>query len=150
MFYTSNLNKNSWTNEGKGLAKGSINSIYVNDSTIFVGTEMTGLWSIPVPEVTAIRKTINSTFPSSYKLEQNYPNPFNPTTIIRYSLPKDGLVTLKVYDILGREVKTLVDEYKPAGSHDIIFNASNLASGVYIYQLRSGNFTASKKLLLMK
>ena len=158
MFYTSNLNKNSWTNEGKGLAKGSINSIYVNDSTIFVGTEMTGLWSIPMPEVTAIRKTINSTFPSSYKLEQNYPNPFNPTTNISYSLPRDGFVTLKVYDILGREVRTLINERQSAGNHSVTFDASDLASGVYFYRLIArpmgthsvGNFVDAKKLVLLK
>ena len=87
---------------------------------------------------------------TTYALEQNYPNPFNPTTTITYQLPKDGAVTLKIYDILGREVKTLVNEYKPAGSYSVTFNASNLASGVYIYQLKSGDFIANKKLVLMK
>ena len=87
---------------------------------------------------------------NNFHLEQNYPNPFNPTTIIRYSLPKNGLVTLKVFDILGREVATLANEYKVAGIYDVTFNASNLASGVYIYQLRSGDFVANKKLILMK
>ncbi len=80
----------------------------------------------------------------------NYPNPFNPTTIIHYVLPKAGFVSLKIYDMLGREVKTLVSENKDKGVYNVTFNASNLASGVYIYQLRSGNFVASKKLLLMK
>ena len=87
---------------------------------------------------------------TTYDLAQNYPNPFNPSTIIKYQLPKDGFVTLKVYDILGREVKTLVNEYQSKGRYDVIFNAENLASGIYIYQLRSGSFIANKKLLLMK
>ena len=80
----------------------------------------------------------------------NYPNPFNPTTIIHYVLPKAGFVTLKIYDMLGREVKTLVNENKDKGVYDVTFNASDLASGVYIYRLQSGNFVSSKKLLLMK
>jgi parallel beta-helix repeat protein len=88
--------------------------------------------------------------PKEYELFNNYPNPFNPTTTIRYGLPKDGFVTLKVYDILGREVATLVNEYEAAGSYIVTFNAGNLASGIYIYQLKSGGFVANKKLILMK
>jgi uncharacterized protein (TIGR03790 family) len=86
----------------------------------------------------------------NYKLEQNYPNPFNPTTTINYSLKNDGFVTLKVYDILGREVTNLVDQNQKTGYHTVIFNASNLPSGVYIYTLRTSGFTSSKKMLLVK
>ncbi|MDY0081657.1 MAG: T9SS type A sorting domain-containing protein [Ignavibacteriaceae bacterium] len=88
--------------------------------------------------------------PMIYSLEQNYPNPFNPTTIIRYQIPQDGIVTLKVYDILGSEVATLVNEQKPAGRYEINFDASKLASGVYIYKLQSGNYISSKKMMLLK
>ncbi len=80
----------------------------------------------------------------------NYPNPFNPSTLIQYQLPKDGVVTLKVFDILGREIKTLVDRYKTQGTYTVPFDASKLASGIYFYQLRSGNFISTKKMLLMK
>ena len=103
----------------------------------------------------AVNKFSSSTQGSSntdsltYQLD-NYPNPFNPTTIIHYTIPKSGLVTLKIYDLLGREVKTLVNEYQNKGRYDVTFNAENLASGIYIYQLRSGSFIANKKLLLMK
>ena len=99
--------------------------------------------------ITAITPNKSNT-PTQYLLMQNYPNPFNPTTIIHYALPKAGEVTLRLYDMLGREVKTLVNEYKTEGVYDVTFNASDLASGVYIYQLKAGNFVASKKLLLMK
>ncbi len=92
----------------------------------------------------------NISIPQEYELFDNFPNPFNPTTIIRYGLPGDGFVTLKIYDILGREVATLVNEYKAAGTYNVTFNASNLSSGVYIYRLKSGDFVASKKLLLLK
>jgi hypothetical protein len=85
-----------------------------------------------------------------YALSDNYPNPFNPTTVISYQLANDGLVTLKVYDILGKEVKTLVNGYKTAGNYSVSFDASKLSSGVYFYQLRAGNFISTKKMLLLK
>ncbi len=83
-------------------------------------------------------------------LLRNYPNPFNPSTTIHYEIPVDGLVVLKVYDVLGREVKTLVDDYRSKGSYNVLFNASDLASGIYIYRLSSGNSISVKKMLLMK
>lgn len=85
-----------------------------------------------------------------YALDQNYPNPFNPTTTISYRIKADGFVTLKIYDILGNEVKELINEYKSQGNYNVNFDAGSLASGVYFYQLRSGDFTATKKLLLLK
>jgi hypothetical protein len=88
--------------------------------------------------------------PIVYKLFQNYPNPFNPTTTIKYSIPQSGLVTLKVYDLLGKEVITLVKEEKTAGIYESVFDASHLSSGVYFYKLQSGNFIQSKKLILLK
>ncbi|MFN3639254.1 MAG: T9SS type A sorting domain-containing protein, partial [Chloroherpetonaceae bacterium] len=86
----------------------------------------------------------------AYRLEQNYPNPFNPTTNISYVLPKAENVSLKVYDVLGREVATLVNEVKAAGAYTVPFNASNLASGVYFYKLQAGSFVQTKKMMLVK
>jgi len=93
--------------------------------------------------------------PVEYSLSQNYPNPFNPSTKIAYSIPKDGLVTLKVYDVLGKEVVALINEVQSAGTYEVEFSArggdaSALSSGVYYYQLVSGEFTSTKKLILMK
>jgi len=88
--------------------------------------------------------------PYSFKLNQNYPNPFNPTTTISYSIPKSTFVSLKVYDILGNEVATLVNGEKSAGYYQLKFNGSKLASGVYFYRLTAGNKTDVKKLLLTK
>jgi hypothetical protein len=85
-----------------------------------------------------------------YVLYQNYPNPFNPTTIISYRIGILGKVSLKIYDLLGRELVTLVNEVKPAGSYSATFNASNLSSDVYFYRLTTGNYTFVKKLLLLK
>lgn len=88
--------------------------------------------------------------PTKFDLLQNYPNPFNPTSTIRYDIPKTGFVNISVYDILGREVKVLVNEEKNAGHFEIIFDAKNLASGIYFYAIRAAGFTQSKKMILMK
>ncbi|NCS90386.1 MAG: T9SS type A sorting domain-containing protein, partial [Ignavibacteria bacterium] len=88
--------------------------------------------------------------PKEYALSNNYPNPFNPITIINYQLPKEGLVTLKIYDILGNEVKILVNEQKEMGRYTVQFDASSLASGMYVYQLRANDYTSTKKMLLLK
>jgi hypothetical protein len=87
---------------------------------------------------------------NSYNLGQNYPNPFNPSTEISYNLPEPRYVTLKVYNVLGREIKTLVDEKKPAGTYRIDFNVAGLGSGVYFYQLKAGNFIEKKKMIFIK
>jgi hypothetical protein len=86
----------------------------------------------------------------NYKLEQNYPNPFNPTTNIRFQIPESGMVTLKVYNILGKEVATLVKEERSAGSYEVEFDASSLPSGVYFYQLKAGSFIKTNKMILLK
>jgi CubicO group peptidase (beta-lactamase class C family) len=88
--------------------------------------------------------------PSVFRLEQNYPNPFNPLTTINFSISSSEFVTLKVYDVLGNEVATLVNEGKTAGRYEIQFNAAELSSGVYLYKLQAGNFTETKKLILLK
>ena len=91
-----------------------------------------------------------TTLPVAYSLEQNYPNPFNPSTTIRYQIPKEGMVTLKVYDILGAEVVTLVNEEKAAGKYVVNFDANRLASGVYLYKLQADEFVSVKKMVLVK
>jgi len=101
------------------------------------------------PEVTGI-KQINNDIPAKFSLNQNYPNPFNPSTNIKYSITKSGLVTLKIYNILGQEVATLVNRDQRPGNYAVDFNASNLASGVYMYRLASGNYSLTKKMVLLK
>jgi hypothetical protein len=95
-----------------------------------------------------------SSAPAAFALSQNYPNPFNPSTVISYQLPVNSQVTLKVYDMLGREVATLVNGEMKAGSYSVPFNTSKgtlgLSSGVYVYRLEAGSFISTKKLLLMK
>ena len=86
----------------------------------------------------------------TYNLSQNYPNPFNPTTVINFELPEASQVKLKIYNLLGQEIATLVNEEKPVGRHSVQFNASTLSSGIYIYQIKANNFIQSKKMILMK
>ncbi len=92
----------------------------------------------------------DNVLPISFSLSQNYPNPFNPSTVIQYDLPKESFVTLKVYDILGREVKTLVNEDKPAGRYKVNFDAAGLSSGIYFYRIIAGGFIETKKFVLMR
>ncbi|MFA6456511.1 MAG: T9SS type A sorting domain-containing protein, partial [Bacteroidota bacterium] len=92
----------------------------------------------------------NAVKPAQFVLEQNYPNPFNPTTTITYSVPQTGHVSMTVYDILGNNVATLVDQPKSAGTHSVKFDGSRLSNGVYFYRLRFGNVSAVKKLTLVK
>ncbi len=97
---------------------------------------------------TAVETATN--LPQKFQLQQNYPNPFNPTTVISYTIPKSSFVTLKVYNALGQEVATLVNGVKSANTYNVQFDASGLASGIYIYQLKTGNNISSKKMVLMK
>jgi photosystem II stability/assembly factor-like uncharacterized protein len=93
---------------------------------------------------------INNEVPNAYSLNQNYPNPFNPATTIKYSIPQASYVTVKIYDMLGNEVMTVVNEHQNAGTYAGSVDASNLASGVYFYTIRAGNFTDTKKMMLVK
>ena len=94
--------------------------------------------------------------PTQFELKQNYPNPFNPSTKISYALPKEGIVSLKIYDVLGKEVATLVNENKLAGYYEVDFNASAFASGIYFYKIEAGspgeagNFAETRRMILVK
>jgi hypothetical protein len=99
---------------------------------------------------TVVNVETESQLPLTFVLEQNYPNPFNPSTTINYQLPIANMVNLKVYNLLGQEVATLVNERQPAGTYKVKFDASDLASGMYIYKIKSGDYNVSKKMLLLK
>jgi hypothetical protein len=93
---------------------------------------------------------VDAGLPKVFALEQNYPNPFNPSTVMSYQLPVASNVSLKVYDVLGREVATLVNGRQEAGRYSVSFNAASFASGVYFYRLQAGNFVQTKKMMLVK
>ena len=107
-----------------------------------------GIWAFRTLDVSSIEKTDG--IPLSYSLGQNYPNPFNPTTTIPFSIVNSEHVRLRIFDILGRTVATLVDDYLPAGLYDYNFDASHLPSGVYMYQISTNNFRMNKKMVLIK
>ncbi|MDR3628303.1 MAG: T9SS type A sorting domain-containing protein, partial [Ignavibacteriaceae bacterium] len=100
--------------------------------------------------LTDVKSVSGATLPAKYAIEQNFPNPFNPTTIIKYSIPKESLVKIKIYNVLGKEVATLVNSNQKAGEYNITFNAAKMASGVYFYNISAGNFNSTKKMILMK
>jgi hypothetical protein len=95
-------------------------------------------------------KESTANIPTEFALAQNYPNPFNPSTTINYELPASNFVTLKIYDLTGKEVMTLVNENQNAGRYTAIFNGSNLASGMYFYKITAGEFTFVRKMVLIK
>ncbi|RMD88646.1 MAG: T9SS C-terminal target domain-containing protein [Calditrichaeota bacterium] len=100
--------------------------------------------------VTSVSRSPVNTIPEAYALEQNYPNPFNPATTIRFALPERSHVILKLYDLLGREVTTLVDEKLPPGEYGVVFEAQDLPSGVYFYRIKAEGFVKTRKLTLLK
>ncbi len=106
-------------------------------------------WLLSNSTITGVGEKSKS-IPKLYDLSQNYPNPFNPATTINYSIPQTNFVTLKIYDILGREISTLVNQEKLPGNYEVKFDGSKLASGVYFYRLQAGSFSDTKKLLLLK
>ena len=124
------------TNDGSGTEIGSLG--------------ISGLQAILVSQiVTGIKDDINNPL-TSFELFQNYPNPFNPSTKIKYSVPQLSLVQIKIFDVLGNEIETFVNEEKSTGTYELTWNASTLPSGVYFYQLRAGDFVSTKKMLLLK
>ncbi len=128
-------------NKDEGLVRLSINDFYWYEWSYYqtyIKTDVSGV----------DKNNVNET--RRFTLSQNYPNPFNPTTIITYQIPKDGFVSVKVFDALGREVRTLVNQFQSRGKYDFTFDASALSSGVYFYQLRAGGYVSTKKMILTK
>lgn len=126
------------------------NRLFVVETGLFATNNSPKLWEITLPLRISTAVLQAASPPETFELRQNYPNPFNPSTVISYQLPVNGQVTLKVYDVLGREVQTLVKGRQSAGDHSVRFNAANLPSGVYSYRLEAGTFSQTKKLVLMK
>jgi predicted GH43/DUF377 family glycosyl hydrolase len=141
---------NKWVEEGRVFQIGDTLWMW------YAANNLSDLWQIGLAkspiEPVSVENEISQ--PTEFILEQNYPNPFNPSTVISYQLPVSSDVTLKVYDILGNEIATLVDDYKPAGRYEVEFQSSvdirQLASGIYFYKLQAGDYKAVKKMILIK
>jgi hypothetical protein len=161
VFLSTNLGQN-WVPKNEGFVTGGYcHALYIADGYIYLGVS-NGAWRRPLGEITAAAIS-NYEIPDGFHLHQNYPNPFNPVTKIRFDISasplnergdEGGFVTLVIYDPLGREVATLVDEQLKPGSYEVEWSAtggaSNYPSGVYFYKLTAGDFTDTKKLILIK
>jgi len=123
--------------------------IIAQDISVYHNKDSTVLYSFLITQSIGIEPVLEI-ISDNYDLYQNYPNPFNPVTRISYSIPKQGLVSLKIYDILGREVKVLVNEIKSRGSYSVDFNATGFPSGIFLYRIESGAFTETKRMSLIK
>jgi hypothetical protein len=156
--FLSTNNGTTWTSISSNLAD-MVRALAVLNGTLFAGTN-NGVWRRPLSEVISTSvETGRVDLPAAFSLAQNYPNPFNPSTVIRYTIPGGGgsrnyeegrKTSLTVYDILGREVAVLVNDAKQPGTYEVLFNASNLASGVYLYRLNAGSFVETRKLCLIR
>ncbi len=147
--YYSKNGGSSWENLTDNFPAVAIWSIEVQGNYIFAGTSELGVFKRTLTEViTSVDE--NKEIPAEFNLFQNYPNPFNPTTSIKYSVPKNSLVKIQVFDILGREVAQLVNQEKQPGNYETKFNASNLTSGIYLYRLQVGSYSQIKKMILIK
>ncbi len=156
--YVSKDGGNTWATKNDGLEfPVGISKIYVSGNDVLIGTTNQSVWRRAMSELLGVQN-ISSEVPASYLLKQNYPNPFNPTTKIRFAVPSLSFphvssgnpVLLIVYDIMGREVQTLVNERLQAGTYEATFDGSNLSSGVYFYKIIAGDFTETKRMLLIK
>lgn len=128
---------------------GTVSQTFIGSSTSASHQVQAGFWQL-YHQTVSTNINNDALLPIEFKLEQNYPNPFNPNTIIRFAMPERANVLLKIYDLLGGEIITLVNEEKEAGWYNIHFNAVELASGFYIYKIKAGSYSSSKKMLIIK
>jgi len=147
--YKSLDNGNSWIRLDHTGLNAAINKLYYDENKNLYACTQNGIYLFN-GELTSLNEDGVSLNPIEFSLSQNYPNPFNPTTKISYQLPKESKVVLRVYDILGSEVATIVNEYQEAGYKELDFDASSLSSGIYIYKISAGDFVSSKKMIVAK
>ncbi len=139
----------TWVSKSEGIGRRDVQEVFSQGKYYVASVWDRAVWFIAKPKITSI-ETANTDIPESFILQQNYPNPFNPTTTISYAIPNSGFVELKIYDMLGSEVAVLVNKEQLLGNYKVEFNASTLSSGIYFYKLQSGNFSITKKLILLK
>ena len=153
--FLSTNNGTSWTAASTGLTNGSILTFAVSGTNLFAGTYGAGAWKRPLSEMITSVDVASSELPNDFTLAQNYPNPFNPSTVIEFDLPAQSHLDFRVYDGLGRLVRTLVDAEYTAGSHRIMWDGKNdagssISSGTYFYQLKTEGFVQAKKMVYLK
>jgi hypothetical protein len=129
--------------------RGTAGQVLLGKNSNTINFNNVGFWYIKKDVITNTEEE-HDNLPKIFSLSQNYPNPFNPSTTIRFAIPRVSNVEIVVYDIIGQRVMTLVNEIKQPGNYSVVFNANNLASGVYFYRIHAGNFIDTKKLILLK
>jgi hypothetical protein len=148
--FISTNNGINWQKVDSGLTTSAVNRLAVSGSNVFAGIYGSGVWRRPISEMVTSVEQLLGIPPVRFILEQNYPNPFNPTTEIKYSIPKGTFVRLKVYNMLGQEVVSLVNDWHATDNYSIRFDASTLPSGVYYYRLLTNEFSSTRKMLLIR
>jgi hypothetical protein len=155
IYLTSNEGVN-WIKKNQGFPLGlhTVNTLFMNPIYLYSSLSTPIVWRRSFSDIIGVQN-ISTEIPDKYKLEQNYPNPFNPVTKIKFSLKEEGRLKIQeaklvIYDILGKEITTLVNESLQPGTYEVTFDGSNLPSGIYFYQLRAGDFVETKKLILLK
>jgi hypothetical protein len=148
--YLSSDNGASWSPFKTGLTDNTINALSIRDDYLFAGSETSGVWCYPLSEINSVKPGRPEALPAVFSLEQNYPNPFNPLTVIRFHVSRRSHIRLQVYNILGEEVATLINEKKNQGDYTVTFDASALASGMYLYRLSGDDFVSTKKMLYLR
>jgi hypothetical protein len=151
VYYSTN-NGEQWIAENEGMTGNLVRSLLVFNNYLFAGNDDGSIWARPLSDftTTAVNSTVKYIMPQQFELSQNYPNPFNPITSISFSLPSRFYTTLKIFDVIGREVAVIVSEELSAGSYTRRWNAAQMPSGVFFYRLQVGAYTETKKLILLK
>ena len=148
--FLSTNNGTSWIQKNQGISVvPTVRTMLITNNYIFSGIDENSVWRRAYTDIIGI-KNISTEVPSGFSLSQNYPNPFNPVTNLEFGISDLGFVTLKVYDLLGKEVSTLVNEKLNPGTYRVEFNAGSLTSGVYFYRLSTGDFSDTKRMILIK
>ena len=140
----------TWNEINTGLPDSIVRSLAICGSTLFAATDTSGLWRRPLAEIITSAQNTPAQISSQFILQQNYPNPFNPGTTLSFEIPSKAYVVLKVYDVIGREVATIVSEEMRAGAYSRRWNASGMSSGIYFYRLQAGSVSLTKKLILLR
>jgi hypothetical protein len=143
-------NSTSWTSANTQLPKIAVTSLIVYGKNLFAGTNGGGIWKRAVSEMATSVEGQTAARPTAFGLYQNFPNPFNPTTTITFSLRSRSFVSVKVFDVMGSEVATVVDDELPAGIHSRHWEASGYPSGIYFYRMQAGSYSETKRLLILK
>ena len=147
--FVSNDNGDTWTQRNESLNGNIVTALCIYNNYIFAGTDVYGVYRRPLNEVIGIIP-ISHEVPNQFSLSQNYPNPFNPSTVIKFQVASPRFVKLSIYDALGREVESIVNEQLNAGTYEADWDGINFPSGIYFYKLTAGDYVETKKMLLIK